>query len=93
MIAKIILTSNKFNEINNFLSRFYSKPQNLDNTLFWQKQFSNPIEISEFIGTFIDSFSNFEISMWISLDEDVYIKISNSNSNDVIKYLFERYPY
>ena len=93
MIAKIILISNKFNEINNFLTKFYSKPQNLDNTLFWQKQFSNPIEISEFIGTFIDSFSNFEISMWISLDEDVYINISNSNSNDVIKYLFERYPY
>ena len=34
MIAKIILISNKFNEINNFLTKFYSKPQNLDNTLF-----------------------------------------------------------
>lgn len=93
MIAKIIIISNKFGEINKFLTEFYSKEQNLENILSWQKQFSNPIEISEFIGTFIDSFSNFEISMWISLDENVYIKISNSNSNDIIKYLFERYPY
>ncbi len=93
MIAKIIIISNKFGEINKFLTEFYSKEQNLENVLSWQKQFSNPIEISEFIGTFIDSFSNFEISMWISLDENVYIKISNSNSNDIIKYLFERYPY
>ena len=93
MIAKIIIISNKFGEINKFLTEFYSKEQNLENVLSWQKQFSNPIEISEFIGTFIDSFSNFEISMSISLDENVYIKISNSNSNDIIKYLFERYPY
>ena len=93
MIAKIILISNKLGEINKFLTEFYSEEQNLNNVLFFEKHFSNPIEISEFIGTFIDSFSNFEISMWISLDEDVYIKISNSNSNDIIKYLFERYPY
>ena len=73
MIAKIIIISNKFGEINKFLTEFYSKEQNLENVLSWQKQFSNPIEISEFIGTFIDSFSNFEISMWISLDENVYI--------------------
>ena len=35
----------------------------------------------------------FDLSMWISLDEDVFIKISPSNSNNIIKYLFERYPY
>ena len=93
MIAKIILISNKLGEINKFLTEFYSEEQNLNNVLFFEKHFSNPIEISEFIGTFIDSFSNFEISMWISLDEDIYIKISTSNSNDIIKYLFERYPY
>ena len=28
-----------------------------------------------------------------SLDEDVFIKISPDNSNIIIKYLFERYPY
>ena len=93
MIAKIIIISNKFGEINKFLTEFYSKEQNLENVLSWQKHFSNPVEISDLIATFTDSFSDFELSMWISLDEDVYIKISNSNSNDIIKYLFERYPY
>ena len=93
MIAKVILLSNKFGEINSFLTKFYSEEQNLETLLSWQKYFSNPVEISELIATFIDSFSDFELSMWISLDEDVFIKISNTNSNDIIKYLFERYPY
>ena len=33
------------------------------------------------------------IKMWVNLDKDIYIKISEQNANTVIKYLFERYPY
>ena len=35
----------------------------------------------------------FDIKMWISLDKDIFIKISEYNANEIIKYLFERYPY
>ena len=45
------------------------------------------------IAVFVDNINLFNIMMWITLDKNVYIKISPLNSNDIIKYLFERYPY
>ena len=93
MPAKIILFSYKYGEINNFLNKFYSKDLNLENSLSWQQDFSNPVDITEFIAAFVDNINSFSINMWITLDEDVYIKISPSNADNVIKYLFERYPY
>lgn len=97
MKAKIILFSNKSGEIDNFLNKFYSNESNIEsdicNSLSWQKEFLNPVEITEFIAAFVDNSSSFDLIMWITLDEDVFIKISPSNSNTIIKYLFERYPY
>ena len=31
--------------------------------------------------------------MWISLDTGVYIHVTDKNANNLIKYLYERYPY
>ena len=59
----------------------------------WKKEFKNPIEISEIVGSYVDNKDNYKISMWISLDNDMYINITQNNANDVIKYLYERYPY
>ena len=93
MKAKIILFSNKCDEIENYLNKFYSNKSNYNESTSWQKEFPNPVEISEFIAAFADNNNSFDIAMWVSLDEDVFIKISPSNSNNIIKYLFERYPY
>ena len=93
MKAKIILFSSDSNEINNFLNKFYSNNSNREISESWQIEFGNPVEISEFIAAFADNINLFNLTMWISLDEDVFIKISPSNSNTIIKYLFERYPY
>ena len=93
MKAKIILFSENSSEINNFLNKFYSTKSHHGNSTSWQKQFPNPVEITEFIAAFADNSHSFDLSMWISLDENVFIKISPSNSNNIIKYLFERYPY
>ena len=91
MKAKIILFSCKFGEINKFLNKFYSSTSHTDDYTSWQKDFPNPVEITEFIAAFADN--SFDLTMWICLDKDVFIKISPSNSNYIIKYLFERYPY
>ncbi len=97
MKAKIILLGSNPDEINNFLNKFYSNESNIESdmchSLSWQKEFLNPVEITEFIAAFVDNSSSFDLIMWITLDEDVFIKISPSNSNSIIKYLFERYPY
>lgn len=93
MVAKVILFSNKDGEINNFLNKFYNSHIQKKNLLSWKQDFPNPIEISEIAAAFSDNQNNFDINMWISLDKDVFIKISPSNVNIVIKYIFERYPY
>lgn len=93
MKAKIILFSDKYGEINNFLNKFYSNKSDHGNSTSWQKEFPNPVEITEFIAAFADNNNSFDLTMWVSLDKDVFIKISPSNSEYIIKYLFERYPY
>ncbi len=55
--------------------------------------FDNPIELVDLISVVIDNTDKYPISAWINLDEDIYIKITNSNINEIIKYLYERYPY
>ena len=93
MKAKVILVSDKSGEINNFLNKFYSDTHSDTKLASWKKEFGNPVEITEFIAAFADNINSFNLDMWISLDKDVFIKISPSNSDTIIKYLFERYPY
>ena len=93
MLASVRLQSKQNGEINKFLSSFYNTDLEIGNKLKWEKSYANPIEIAEIIGVFADNFEKFNIKMWISLDKDIYIKISNNNANFIIKYLYERYPY
>lgn len=93
MLASVNLYSDIKGEINRFLSLFYETNLEIYNFLKWEKQYKNPVEIAEIVGTFIDNHEDFEIHMWISLDNGVYINITERNANDVIKYLYERYPY
>ena len=93
MYASINLYSVKNGEIQRFLNNFFNSTIHLNEDLHWNKEFKNPIEIVDFIGTFIDNSDKYELSMWISLDKDVLININNTNANNIIKYFFERYPY
>lgn len=76
--------------LSSFLNKYYNK--NLKNTME-DISFDNPIELVDLISIVIDNNDKYPISAWINLDEDIYIKITNSNVNEIIKYLYERYPY
>lgn len=93
MSAVVNLYSNKNGELNNFLSLFYNTNLEIENELHWQKEYENPVEVAELIGTFIDNVDNFDFHMWISLDKDIYIRITQKNADNVIRYLYERFPY
>lgn len=93
MQASVNLISNKKGELNNFLSRFYNTNLEIYDSLSWQKKYANPLELAEIIGTFIDNIDDYDITMWISLDKDVFISVSEDNADNIIKYLYERYPY
>lgn len=93
MIASVNLYSNKKGEVNKFLSHFYNTDFELGESLNWEKEYANPIELAEIIGTFIDNSDEYILNMWICLDKNVYINVTNDNVNDIIKYLYERFPY
>ena len=91
--AIVNLYSTKNGEISNFLNHFFGTNIALENPLKWEKTYSNPIEIADIVGSFIDNSEDYEIAMWISLDKGFFMHIHDSNADDFIRYLYERYPY
>lgn len=85
--------SEQSGEIKKFLDAYYSEEQTLDNELVYQKEFDSPIEMIDIISCFVDNNDKFNMTLWISLDENVYICITDTNINKLIKYIYERYPY
>lgn len=93
MLVTVNLYSQKQGEVNRFLSHFYNTEFDIENHLSWEKKYANPIELAEIIGAFIDNFEDFDLTMWISLDKNVFVHITEENADDIIKYLYERFPY
>lgn len=95
MNTTVNLYSRKFGEISRFLHHFYSNDciSVKDDLLKWKNSYDNPIEISDIIGVFTDNNDKYDINMWISLDDNIFINVTSSNSDKIIRYLFERYPY
>lgn len=94
MFVTVKLHSNVKGEINNFLSKFYNTNLNIPDDLYWRKNYKNPIELSDIIGIFIDNKEKFSnLYMWICIDKNVFINVNDSNANEIIRYLFERFPY
>lgn len=92
-MVSVNLWSEKVGEIDRFLSKFYNTSMSLNESLNWEQQYKNPIEIAEIIGTFADNSDDFILAMWISLDTGVFIHVTEDNADDIIKYLYERFPY
>ena len=60
---------------------------------FFQKEYDNPVDMIDMISCFIDNNNKFKMTLWISLDKDVYICVTDNNLDNLIKYIYERYPY
>lgn len=80
------------NEINRFLSEFYGNNFE-DADMQWQKEYENPIELVDIIGAYIENNDNYNLSMWVSIDSGVFIKVTSDNADELIRYLYERFPY
>lgn len=92
----IKLFSNYPGEITKFLKNFYSDNKDIiykDNILEWQKTYENPVEMAEILGVFIDNIDDYKINMWICLDKDILINATKNNVDELIRYLYERFPY
>ena len=93
MNAIIRLYSDKNGEISSFLSHFFKNKITIENELLWQKEYENPLEMADMIGVLIENQEDYKINMWISLDKGLFINITKHNADEVIRYLYERYPY
>lgn len=93
MVSFIMLYSQKQGEINKFLSSFYNTNIELEDSLKWKKDLKNPVEATELIGTFVDNIDKYSLNLWLCLDKNLYIHITEKNADTLIKYLYERYPY
>ena len=91
MNAIVKLYSTKSGEILKFLQHFCKDINFIDDDLLWQKNYENPIEIADIISALLEN--DYDINMWISLDKGVFINVTEHNADDIIRYLFERYPY
>ena len=93
MSSIVRLYSNDKSAISHFLKNFLEQDIVLENELEWEKKYENPIEIADIVGTYIDNIDDYFLNMWISLDKGIYIHVTEINANDIIKYLYERFPY
>lgn len=93
MSVIVNLYSKKDSEISRFLNSYNKEDIQNKSLLEWKKEFKNPIEIADIIGVFIDNNKDYDINMWISLDKDFFINVTDNNADQIIRYLFERYPY
>jgi len=93
MLVSVHLYSKQKGELDRFLSLFYNTEFDIKDHLSWEKQYKNPVELAEIVGTFIDNCEDFNVTMWVCLDKNVYVHITKENADDIIKYLYERFPY
>lgn len=93
MYTIVNLYSDKKGEISRFLSSFYGNDIAIPNELKWENKYDNSVEIADIIGAFIDNNDKYKINMWISLDEGAFINVTDYNADEIIRYLYERYPY
>ena len=89
-------TLNLFSEQKEILEEFMEKYYNEKitfNTLKYEKVYENPIDMIELISTLTDNNEKFKIGVWISIDQNIFINVSELNLDKIIRYLLERYPY
>lgn len=93
MYAVIKLYSDKIGEISSFLTHFYKNKTAIETEFLWQKEYENPLEMTDMISALIENQDDYKVNMWISLDKDLFINVTQNNADDIIRYLYERYPY
>lgn len=85
-----IFSENKDN-LQIFLNKFYQDYFEIKEFKY-EKNFDNPIDMIEIISTLIDNNEKYPAGIWISIDKDIFINVSELNLDKIIRYLFERYP-
>ncbi len=92
MKSIINLYSQTPGQIQSFLTLFFSQNIQLSNDLFWENSYDNPIDMIELVSCFMDNKDKFKINLWISFDEGVFVNVTDNNLENIIKYIYARFP-
>lgn len=88
MAITISLWSNKHMEIKRFLDSYYQdNVQSDESAQRWMGEFYNPLESIDMISALMDNSDNYEVIMYIHMDNGYLYKITKHNYNDVIRGL------
>ena len=78
----------------NYFNKSKNKLANVNKrTLELEINFRNPLEIADIIGALIENNDKFNINMWVSIDEGLFINVTDYNADEIIRYLYERFPW
>lgn len=88
----INLVSETENAINDFLTTFFEKDMQADkNTAEWSYVLPEPLDAINIISAVMDNNLEDILTVWVSFDPNVFIKIKMDNYNDIIRYILERF--
>lgn len=85
------LFSESKEKLEEFLEKFYNSKFDLKEQKF-EKSFGNPIDMIDLISAIVDNSDKYQIGIWISIDKNIFINITELNLDKIIRYLYERYP-
>jgi len=92
MSITINLISEKSNAINNFLTEFFEKDMLTDaETSEWSYILPKPLDAINLISAVMDNSLENDLTVWVSFDPNVFLKVKNDNYNEIIKYILERF--
>lgn len=92
MSISISLWSTVQGEIQRFLRKYYGKDVLIDNCSgSWVGEFINPLETIDLISALMDNIHNYNIAIYLHMENGYLHRITNENYNDVIKGLISIY--
>ncbi len=92
MSVTLSIWSTKQGEIRRFLHSFYQKDlKNEEFSRRWVGNFYNPMDSIDMISALMDNFENYQVTLYIHMENGYLHKITESNYDDVIKGLIGIY--
>jgi len=91
MAIVLNLISEKENIIQDFLESYFEKDMLADaQTYEWSYTLPEPLDAINLISAVLDNNLK-DLTVWISFDPNVLLKVKADNYNDIIKYIIERF--
>jgi len=92
------LYASKPNEISCYLNQFFqvlemTKEIKKEDLFEWKFSYSNPLEFVDLVNFHQDYSEEFDVTLWISFDIDLFIHVTKENGDEIIRYIYERFPY